>query len=145
RHVDQRAVGHWHIERQAGDLAFEMRHHLLEHPRCVGIGRNNVFRGGARAAQITRRHVRQPLVVCVSVHGSEKHALDAEALSIMEMIGAAQWAVTEPLEMMRCSALSCWSLTPMTTVMSGSSTGGTHRITRLAPASRCFFSSARLR
>src|SRR5262249_12461767 len=34
--------------------------------------------GGLGGAQTARGPVRQPLIVCVSVHGSEEHALDAE-------------------------------------------------------------------
>ena len=60
-------------------------------------------------------------------------------------MGARQFAVADPMDRTRCSAFSSWSLTPMTTMQSMVSFGGTVRMTLLAPASRCFSSHARVR
>ena len=59
--------------------------------------------------------------------------------------GAAACAVFEALETIRCSGRRSSSLTPMTTVMSGGSVVRVQTMTRFAPISRCFSSSARVR
>ena len=68
-----------------------------------------------------------------------------KASSRIERIGAAACAVHEALETIRCSGLRSPSLSPMTTVMSGGSAGGEHRITLFAPCSKWRSSSARVR
>ena len=60
-------------------------------------------------------------------------------------IGARQCTVEDALETMRCAGWIRSSLTPMTAVMSGASSGGASRITRRAPAARCASASARVR
>ena len=42
----------------------------------------------ADCIEIARRHVRQPLIVCVSMHGSKKHALDAERAVVRGTLAA---------------------------------------------------------
>ncbi len=59
--------------------------------------------------------------------------------------GARQLVVQEALETIRCSAVSRSSLTPITTMASISSLGGTVSTTFAAPAARCFCRCSRWR
>jgi hypothetical protein len=57
--------------------------------------------------------------------------------------GARQFVVQEALETMRSVGFSVSSFTPITTIASIASFGGTVRTTRFAPASMCFWQSSR--
>jgi hypothetical protein len=78
--VDQRDVDRGHAQREAIDLADELRQHQADGLGGAGLGRDDVGGGGAGAAQVLVAHVHGDLVVGVGVDGGHQALLDADAV-----------------------------------------------------------------
>src|SRR5687768_9925054 len=80
REVNERHVDRRHAHREAVELPLQLRQHEADRGCCAGLGRDHGHRRRARAAQVRVIHVRQHLVIGVSVHGRHDAGHDAEAL-----------------------------------------------------------------
>ena len=78
REVDDRAGDHGRADREAVQLALELRQHEADGLRGAGRRRDEVDRRGARAAQVLVRPVLQHLVAGVGVDRRHQAVLDAD-------------------------------------------------------------------
>ena len=127
------------------DLALQVRQHEADRPGGAGRRRDQVDRRGAGAAEVLVRAGRGCWsFVYAWIVVMNPRSIPNESSSTFA-IGATQFVVHEAFEMIECfSASYASSLTPSTSVMSGS-VAGAEMTTFFAPASRCFCASSRVR
>ncbi len=89
--VDDRAGRHGRAHREAVQLALQLGDHEADRLGRAGRGRDQVDRGGARAAQVVVRHVLQALVGGVGVDRRHQAVLDADR--VVEHLGHRRQAV----------------------------------------------------
>ena len=78
--VDDRHVDGRHADREAVELAVQVRQHQADRGGGAGLGRDHVVAGGARPAQVLVEHVGQHLVVGERVDGVHQARDHADAV-----------------------------------------------------------------
>jgi hypothetical protein len=78
--VDQRDVDGRHADREAVQLAVQLRQHQADRGGGAGLGRDHAHRGRTGAAQVFVHHVRQHLVVGVGVDGGHQAGFQADGV-----------------------------------------------------------------